>query len=60
MNFNRNQVIGIVIVVLGVLTASTSQLTDLFGPGATKAIVSASTLLMSMFWRHHLDHRRPK
>lgn len=48
MNLNRGQVLSIVIVILGVLVASTSQLTDLFGATATKTIVSASTLLMSM------------
>lgn len=46
-NLNRGQILSIVIAVLGVLVASTSQLTELFGAGATKAIVSASTLLMS-------------
>lgn len=48
MNLNRGQVLSIVILVLGVLVASTSQLTDLFGPRVTKDIVSVSTLLMSI------------
>lgn len=45
---NAKQWLSIALVVLGVLTASAAQLTDLFGPAATKTIVSASTLLMSM------------
>src|ERR1700694_2310580 len=49
MNLNTNQQIAIVLVVLGVLTASTAQLTDLFGPLASKYIVSASGLLVSIF-----------
>lgn len=48
MNLNRGQVISIIIVVLGVLVASTAQLTDLFGVNATKYITSASTLAMSI------------
>lgn len=48
MNLNRGQVLSIIIVVLGVLVASTSQLTDLVGPMVTKDIVSGSTLLMSI------------
>lgn len=47
-NLNRGQVLSITIVILGVLVASTSQLTELFGPGVTKYIVSASTLCMSI------------
>lgn len=48
MNLNFNQVIAIVLVILGVLVASTAQLTDLFGPIATKTIVSVSSLGMSI------------
>lgn len=48
MNLNRGQVLSIVIAVLGVLVASTSQLTELFGPTVTKSVVSASTLAMSI------------
>lgn len=48
MYLNRGQGISVAIVILGVLVASTSQLTDLFGPIATKYIVSASTLCMSI------------
>lgn len=47
-NLNRGQILSIVIAVLGVLVASTSQLTDLVGPALTKDIVSISTLLMSV------------
>jgi hypothetical protein len=47
-NLNANQVIAIVLVVLGVCVASTAQLTDLFGPHAAKTIVSVSGLLMSI------------
>lgn len=42
---NRNQTLGIIIAILGVLMISTANLTDLFGPAATKGIVSASALL---------------
>lgn len=45
---NVKQVLAITLVVLGVLTASTAQLNDLFGPTTTKAIVSISSLLMSI------------
>lgn len=48
MNLNRGQALSILIVVLGVLVASTSQLTDLFGPAITKYIISSATLLMSI------------
>jgi hypothetical protein len=48
MNLTRGQWFSIAIVVVGVLGASTAQLNDLFGPAATKAIVSASTLLTSL------------
>lgn len=44
MNLNRNQIIAITIAILGVLMASTAQLTDLFGPGVTKAIISVASL----------------
>lgn len=45
----RNQMLAIVLVVLGVLTASSAQLTDLFGPMNTKIIVSGAGLLNSVF-----------
>lgn len=44
---NQKQVILIFLVVLGVLTASTAQLTDIFGPQNTKVIVSVAGLLNS-------------
>ncbi len=40
MNLTRNQVLAIVIAILGVLMASTAQLTELVGPNATKWIQS--------------------
>lgn len=48
MNLNRGQYLSIAIAILGVLVASTSQLTDLFGPKITKDIVSAASMLMSL------------
>lgn len=48
MSLNRGQLLSIAVLVLGVLMASTSQLTDLFGPAVTKYIVSASSLLTSI------------
>lgn len=48
MNLNGKQIIGIVIAILGVLMISTSQLTDLFGAGTAKNIVSTAALLNSI------------
>lgn len=48
MNLNRSQIIATTIAILGVLMVSTSQLTDLFGPTATKSIVSVASLLNSI------------
>lgn len=48
MNLNRNQIIAIVIAVLGVMIGSTAQLTDLFGATATKSIISVASLLNSV------------
>lgn len=45
MNLNSKQILSIVMVVLGVLMASTAQLTDLFGPGTTKAIVGIAGMV---------------
>lgn len=45
---NAKQALSIALVVLGVLTASAAQLTDLVGPGLTKIIISFSTLTMSI------------
>lgn len=44
MNLNGKQIISIVGAVLGVLMISTSQLTDLFGVGMAKNIVSIAAL----------------
>lgn len=48
MNLNRNQIIGIMIIVVGVLGTSTAQLTDVFGPQAAKVVVSLSSMLSAM------------
>jgi hypothetical protein len=45
MQINLKQVISIAIAVLGVLMISTTQLTDLFGEGVAKTIVSLAALL---------------
>jgi len=42
------QIFSIILVILGVLVASTGQLNDLLGPQATKYIVSLAGLLMSI------------
>ncbi len=44
MNLNQNQIIAIIIAVLSVLAGSTAQLTDLFGSGVAKTIISVATL----------------
>lgn len=44
MNLNRNQIISIIIAVLSVMAGSTAQLTDLFGPGIAKTIISVAGL----------------
>lgn len=45
MNLNFKQMLAILGAVLSVLMISTAQLTDLFGPGPTKLVVSAAALL---------------
>lgn len=45
---NQNQVIAIFLVVLGVLIGSAAQLTDLFGAGTAKYIISVAGLLNSV------------
>lgn len=45
MNLNIKQVLSIIGAVLGVLMISTTQLTDLFGPGVAKTIVSIAGLV---------------
>lgn len=47
MNLNPKQWLAIVIAVLGVFIASTSQLTDLVGPQVTKLIVSLSSITVA-------------
>lgn len=47
-NLTRSQIFQIALCCLGVLVASTGQLTDLFGPQATKYIVSAAGLGVSV------------
>ena len=44
MNLNSRQVIAIVIAVLSVMSGSTAQLTDLFGSGIAKIIISFSSI----------------
>jgi len=48
MNINGKQIMAIVVAVLGVIIASTAQLTDIFGPGPTKYIISGASLLNSV------------
>jgi len=48
MNLTTNQIIAVVMVILGVLVGSTAQLTDLLGPGTTKTIVSLASLANTM------------
>jgi hypothetical protein len=48
MNLNRNQIIAITIAILGVMIGSAAQLTDLFGPVATKIIISVASLSNSV------------
>lgn len=45
---NHKQVLSTILVVLGVLTASAAQLTDLIGPVGTKLVISMSSLMMSI------------
>lgn len=42
------QWLSIVMVVLGVLTASTAQLTDLFGDNAARLVISVASMLNSI------------
>ncbi len=44
MNLNARQIIAIVIAVLSVFSGSTAQLTDLFGSGIAKIMISFSSL----------------
>ena len=44
MQLTRQQMFGIAIVVLSVLIGSTAQLTDLFGSGVAKIVISFATI----------------
>lgn len=48
MKLNAKQWLAIVLVILGVLTASTAQLTDLFGPTTAKSIGTLAGMLTSL------------
>lgn len=48
MQLTRQQMFGIAIVVLSVLIGSTAQLTDLFGSGVAKIIISFATMANSI------------
>lgn len=45
MNLNGKQILSIILVILGVLMASTAQLNDLFGSSNAKIIISIAGLL---------------
>lgn len=45
---NTKQVLSIVLVILGVVTASTSQMSEIFGPATAKYMISVAGLFMSM------------
>lgn len=44
MNLNGKQIIAIIMAILGALTASTAQLTEIFGAGIAKYIISMAGL----------------
>lgn len=44
VNLNGKQIIAIIIAVLSVFSGSTAQLTDLFGTGVAKILISFSSL----------------
>jgi hypothetical protein len=48
VNLNLKQIFGVAVAVLGVLMISTSQLTDLFGPGVAKSITAVAGILNSI------------
>ena len=48
MQLTRQQMFGIAIVVLSVLIGSTAQLTDLFGSGVAKIVISFATMANSI------------
>lgn len=47
-NLTTSQILGLILAVLGVLAASTTQLTDLFGPSMAKTVVTVATLTTSL------------
>lgn len=47
MNLNTRQVLAIIGVILGVLMASTAQLTDLLGPTVAKSVVGIAGMIAS-------------
>lgn len=48
MNLNTKQILAIILAILSVMSGSTAQLTDLLGAGAAKAVISMSSLAMSV------------
>lgn len=44
MNLNSKQILAITLALLSVFSGSTAQLTDLFGTGIAKILISASSL----------------
>lgn len=48
MNLNTKQVLAIILAILSVMSGSTAQLTDLLGVGPAKAVISMSSLAMSV------------
>ena len=48
INLTTGQIIAIILAVLGVLSASTVQLTELMGPALAKTIATTSTLSMTI------------
>lgn len=49
LGLNRNQWLGIAIVIVSALSISTANLTDIFGAGVAKVIVSACSMLTTIF-----------
>lgn len=45
MSLTRNQVLSIIVAVLSACAAASAQLTDIFGPGVAKMIISVAGLL---------------
>lgn len=49
LGLNRNQWLGIAIIVVSVLSVSSANLIDIFGAGAAKKIVSSCAILSGIF-----------